>query len=545
MIGIAMKFLQRTKIPSLNLSISAISILCLALISFSVNSPMYKAWFGIIDDHIIIEQLKPLRHITPFNLPERLLSDTEIGDFGNFPRYRPFYYLTKFTLISLFGDWASGYYLFRVFVQTLCSVLVFRIFFPSSKSSQSNFQQIFAGAMSLLISANALLSIAWTDITLRLGPSELELTFGVLLAAYAFSRLATTANENGPSTKKYFFLLCAGVFMAIGAKENGLITILPFALISFMHFRPLIQKSKLTLLVFSLTVLQTLLVLSNTLIVFARGRDVYDNPRSIDIMLSSLIARFIEPGFCLLLISTGVILMLTVHAQERQLEFLYLMLFIDLIFLSEGVFYTGSSPALRYQILSQFCVIIGPFLALTKLLYFLTSYLKLSNLVLMTSFLMIITGLYFYLRPNSEYSTFKEIAKSNAKSTLMWKSEINSIKSNMNNSPTMPLIIGVFNSGYDYERTYSLVQFMRFRGIENPVFMKTFNTVPDENYRLTEELLKYSIQGSKDWGLLPIDSLSNEKVSFCIFFDVDLNNVDPMSQLFIEQRCISRQIITS
>jgi hypothetical protein len=542
-----MKLLQRTKIPSLNQSISAVSILCLALISFSVNFPMFRAWFGIIDDHIIVEQLRPLRHITLFNLPERLFSDTEIGDFGNFPRYRPFYYLLKFALISLFGDWAGGYYLFRAFVQTFCSVLVFRFFFPSSKSNtdKTNIQQFFTAAVALLISVCASLSIAWTDITLRLGPSEIELTAGVLMTAYALLHLAKKGNEIRTSTKKYFLFLCAGVFIAVGAKENGLITILPFSLISLMQFRPLIQKSKLAAFAFITTICQSLFVLLNTFIVIARGRDIYDNPRSIDIMLDSLAERLFSPGFSILLISTGVLLLITLQAQAQRLEVLFVVVFLDLIYLSEGVFYAGSPPALRYQILSQFCILIGPFLALTESMRYLTDYFKHTITVTLASFLMIFSGMYFFLQPRDSYAIFNESARSSLQSTLVWRNEYEILNSTIRNSPDAPITIGVFNSGYDYERTFSLIQFIRFAGFNNPIFLTTFNLAGDDSDKLMEELHSNSINGSKEWEVTSINFLPLEKVSICFFFGIDLMVVDSSSRSFIDQRCASSQVISS
>ena len=189
--------------------IGVFSFFLILLISATTNFPMFKSWFSIIDDHMVIEQLRPLDHISLFNLAHKLISDTEIGDFGSYPRYRPFYYLLKFILISVLGDWAGGYYIFRTFVQAFCCFLLFRIFAPvSSNHATSKWSQLPIVCTGLLISVVLLSLSSWTDISLRLGPSELELTFGVLLTCYALFHLLRL-NTTGQFTlgNRHYFLL--------------------------------------------------------------------------------------------------------------------------------------------------------------------------------------------------------------------------------------------------------------------------------------------------------------------------------------------------
>lgn len=542
-----MKLLKRLQNLSSNEMLLVMFSLLLATISICVNFPMFGSWFGIIDDHIIVEQLRPNNPITIFNLPQRLLSDTEIGNFGNFPRFRPFYYLLKFLLISTFGDWTAGYYLFRTFLHTLCAILVFRIIFPSSQTDteKSFLHQTFLASLAFLISASSLLVISWTDITLRLGPSEIELTFGVLLTAFACLQLMKISNVQVKSNKRYFLLLCLGVIFAVGAKENGLITLLPFTYLATTKFRTLIPKSKAISFVFGLALFQSVLVLINSFLVIVRGKDVYDNPRTIETIFDALIERITNSEFSILLISTGLLLSLLYQNQNKKFHILFLVVFFDLIYLSEGVFYAGSPPALRYLILSQICVLVVPFITITEYLRNLPSALTITRFKFFPIYLSIFLGMYFFLQPIKQYEIYRDSARANLDYTEIWRNELDKIKSSLGQYPDASVAIGITNSGYDYERTFSLIQFIRYQGFENPIFLRILFTETPVEDRLAEELKFLSDNGSTDWELTPINELNAEGDLFCFFFGIDINNINGSTKMFMNDRCHSNQILSS
>jgi hypothetical protein len=526
--------------------IGVFSFLLLIAISAATNFPMFKSWFGIIDDHMVIEQLRPLDHISLLNLPHRLITDTEIGDFGNYPRYRPFYYLLKFILISVLGDLAGGYYIFRAFVQSLCCFLLFRVLSPvSSNHAISKWAQLPTVCAGLLISIGLLSLSSWTDITLRLGPSELELTFGVLLTCYALFHLLRL-NTTGQFTlgNRNYLLLCLGVFIAVGAKENGLVTVVPLIIVTIFHYKSFVRGSIVNITALIFVVFQTLLVLSNTMIVIARGSDVYGTPRSLNIMLNSLWTNATDSRFAVLIIATGLLIPLCRRTSYLSFGRLSLALFLDFLFLSEGVFYVGSPNALRYQILSQVCVLVVPSLALIGLTEQFVDRTRISLTKISLAYILVCFGLFSYLSPVDNLKFANQVARSNLQLTSIWRSEFDELQSKISTLEDVPVIINVLNPDGDYERIFSLVQFFRYAGLYNAIYIKNW-TEQDPNNELTSRLALFSEAGSNEWEINPLSSLSSAKKSFCVFFNIDVNQLELTISTFLNEGCTDSQVIVS
>ena len=525
--------------------IGVFSFLLLTVISAATNFPMFKSWFGIIDDHMVIEQLRPLDHISLLNLPHRLITDTEIGDFGNYPRYRPFYYLLKFILISVLGDLAGGYYIFRAFVQSLCCFLLFRVLSPvSSNHAISKWAQLPTVCAGLLISIGLLSLSSWTDITLRLGPSELELTFGVLLTCYALFHLLRL-NTTGQFTlgNRNYLLLCLGVFIAVGAKENGLVTVVPLIIVTIFHYKSFVRGSIINITALIFVVFQTLLVLSNTMIVIARGSDVYGTPRSLNTMLNSLWTNATDSRFAVLIIATGLLIPLCRRTSYLSFGRLSLALFLDFLFLSEGVFYAGSPNALRYQILTQVCLLLVPSLTLFGLVEHFADRSKILHPRMLITYVLICVGIFSYLSPIESLKFANQVAKSNSQITSIWRSELDELVTKLNDSNAANIVIHVFSPESDYERSYSTVQFVRQTGFDSSFYLKIWSDGTDNN--LLRALRSFSEEGFTKWEIQPLSSLPFEKTSFCIMFAVKSEDFDEITRNYSDQHCLDSFSINS
>ena len=528
---------------STNYMIRSVSLLVIALLTFITNFPMFHSWFGIIDDHEIVKQLG--NQSSFFKIPQRLISDTEIGNFGDSSRFRPFYYTLKFILISIFGDWVGGYYIFRTLVQAFCSFLVFCLLCPTTKSNVSypNLLHILVASISLLVAICVTSLGAWTDISLRLGPSELELTFGVLLTAYASTRITLLAKSSGLSTgKSTYFFLCLGVFIATGAKENGVITLLPLLFITVIYFRSLILPSKLNLIALLLTAFQAFFVILQILLVIVRGSDVYGEPRSFQLLAEALSNKLTGSNFSLLLIATGVLVMLLRHSSFETFRRLSIAVFFNLIYLSEGIFYTESTVAGRYMILSQICLLVVPSLSLIGISSHFVNHSLISINRKIVAFLLLNIGLFNYLSPWDDLMKHNQLAKAKLQGTSIFRSEIDALKSKLNSFENAPILIHSFNPDSDFERIFSIVQFIRYVGFKNDIYLKTWS---NEASNLAQSLESNSFYGSGTWEINPLNFLSREKVSLCIFFEVELDNLDIPTKSSIDQKCpISQQIIS-
>jgi hypothetical protein len=528
-----------------NYVISAMSFLLITLIAVITNFPMFKSWFGIIDDHMVIEQLRPLDHLSFFNLPQKLISDTELGDFGNYPRFRPFYYLLKFFLISILGEWAGGYYVFRTLVQALCCFLLFRVFSPVSPiNASSKFSQLPVTSVGLLISVCVLGLSSWTDITLRLGPSELELTFGVLLTCYALVHLLRL-NTSGQFTlgHRHYFLICLGVFIAVGAKENGLVTVVPLIILTVLQYKSVVKGSIVNITSLIIVAFQTLLVLSNTVIVIARGADVYGTPRSLNIVLNSLWISATNSKFAVLIIATGLLILLSRRSSYLSLGRLSLALFLDFLFLSESVFYAGSPNALRYQILTQVCLVVVPSLALFGLMEYFADRSRISLSKSLIACLLIYSGIFSYLSPIESLKFANQVAKSNLQSTSIWRSEFEELVIKLHDYNASNVTIHVFSPESDYERIYSTVQFVRQTGFDSSIYLKIWSDGTDNN--LLRDLRTFSEEGFAKWEIHPLSSLPFEKTSFCIMFAIKTEGFDENTKNYFDQNCIDSFSIDS
>ena len=525
--------------------IGAFSFLLITLITAATNFPMFKSWFGIIDDHMVIEQLRPLDHISLFNLAHKLISDTEIGDFGSYPRYRPFYYLLKFVLISVLGDWAGGYYIFRAFVQAFCCFLLFRILSPvSSNHATSKWSQLPTVCAGLLISIGLLSLSSWTDITLRLGPSELELTFGVLLTCYALFHLLRL-NTTGQFTlgNRNYLLLCLGVFIAVGAKENGLVTVVPLIIVTVFHYKSCVRGSIVNITALIFVAFQTLLVLSNTVIVIARGSDIYGTPRSLQTIFESLRTIATDTNFAVLIIATGLLILLCRLSSNLSYGRLSLALFLDFLFLSEGIFYAGSPNALRYQVLTQVCLLLVPSLTLFGLVEHFADRSKILLSRMLFAYVLICIGIASYLSPIKSLKFANQVASSNLQITSIWRSEIDELVTKLHDSNASNIVIHVFSPESEYERIYSTVQFVRQTGFDSSFYLKIWSDGTDNN--LLRALRSYSEEGSAKWEIQPLSSLPIEKTSYCITFVVKTEDFDEITKNYSDQHCLESFSINS
>ena len=195
--------------------------LTLFAISYWINSPMFGAWFGIIDDHMYISQLMPGNELKLWQIPRELL-DTELGSFGNTPRYRPTYWISQFIQTSIFGDSAGARYFIRSLSQAISSFLIYKICLLRLKNTMVvgyfvNFERQLI-ALTIAISSIGLLS--WGDITLRLGPGEADLVLGICISTYAAFLLIYEGEVGTNNQSKKFSLLCIGVLFASGSKAE-------------------------------------------------------------------------------------------------------------------------------------------------------------------------------------------------------------------------------------------------------------------------------------------------------------------------------------
>ena len=524
--------------------------LTLFAISYWINSPMYGAWFGIIDDHFYISQLVPGNELKLWQIPRELL-ETELGSFGNTTRYRPTYWILQFTQTYIFGDSAGARYLLRSLSQAMSSFLIYKICLLRFSNAIvvgyfANFERQLI-ALTVAFSSMGLLS--WGDITLRLGPSEADLVLGICISTYAAFLIIYEGEVGANNQSKKFSLLCIGVLIASGSKENGILAYLLLLYITIFYTRRQLAHSITNTILFAITSFQVLGVTINSLLVFGSGADVYLNERSPSLMVSTLLDHIRSENFILLALTTCLMFFIFKIAPSAHTKaHCVIVLFFFFINISENIFYRGNLQPLRYAILTQISYLVSfgiLVINILKIVYEKYNKNKI-NFHLLTAVCTIIIA--FVWSPEKNLQTLRETALENSEMTLIWRNELDELAANISENPSYQVVFYQFNAMNDYERIFSTIKFLRYHKVENPIFLK-INSASYEDKTLDKALLEtlksISKSGSSGWEIDPISNLKVNANIYCISFGVDLEDSQLYDHAEIARSCRGIKSITS
>ena len=231
-----------------------------------------KIKFGPVDDHEIFTFLGTSHKMGWLDIPHLLWNKTEIGNWGTSARFRPSYYTIRVLETKIFGVNPALWYALRLVLVAVISYLLTLFTLQLVDLKQKKLIAV-CGLISIL----TVLSLnAWSDIILRLGPSEFYLGVG-----YAFFLYLLIINIQKPRPATYVALAVSLVVVA-GSKENGISLLLPFLLLTAF----LLQKKALPKLlacgasVFT-SVFSSLVFLAPLSSIDATGVDIYGNQRSL------------------------------------------------------------------------------------------------------------------------------------------------------------------------------------------------------------------------------------------------------------------------
>ena len=524
--------------------------LTLFAISCWINYPMFGAWFGIIDDHMYISQLIPGNELKLWQIPRELL-DTELGSFGNTPRYRPTYWISQFIQTYIFGDSAGARYFLRSLSQAMSSFLIYKICLLRFKNAIVvgyfvNFERQLI-ALTIAISSMGLLS--WGDITLRLGPGESDLVLGICISTYAAFLIIYESEVGTNNQAKKFSLLCIGVLIASGSKENGTFAYLLLLYVTIFYTRRQLAHSITNTILFAITSLQVLGVTINSLLVFGSGADVYLQERSPSLMVSTLLDHIRSKDFMLLALTTCLVFFIFKIAPSGfSKAHCVIVLFFFLMNISENIFYSGNLQPLRYAILTQMSYLVSfGILVINALKFVYEKYSKNKiNFHLLTAVCTIIIA--FVWSPEKNLQTLRETAKENSKVTLVWRNELDELATDISEDPSYQVVFFQFKAMNDYERIFSTIKFLRYRRVKNPIFLKISSASYEEetlDKDLLENLKLVSKSGSSGWEIDPISNLKMNANIYCISFGIDLKDSQLYDHAEIARTCRGIKLITS
>jgi hypothetical protein len=269
--------------------ITVIAVLTLALAAATayLYGPLVNARFGLIDDHEILAYFGTNKSVSVADLPRILSTQTEVGSWGHTLRFRPVYYVFRILETVWHGLDPAAWYLTRIVlvavIAAIAGVVAYRVTVGVAATVR---RQIWGFALAATAAVIVLTLPAWSDIVMRLGPSEIYVGLGIAL--FALGALGVwRARENWVG----WVLLFVGFIIIVGSKEDGLIFLPLLAVLYLVRF-PQTRVRIVAVVLGIIAVLFTIYVALGFLPATLSSRaDVYGNGRSPALFLDRLIGN--------------------------------------------------------------------------------------------------------------------------------------------------------------------------------------------------------------------------------------------------------------
>lgn len=495
---------------------------CLAVaLGISLYSwlPLLHANWSIVDDHEVMAAIG-MRERLPVGEIYTQLRQTEVADASKTMRFRPSYYLIRFTEAAAWGKNVTAWYAARIVIACLFAGVVAHFAVRAAGATIGFGFLIFALSKSY-----------WSDIFARLGPAETYAVFGIALVYVGAYRIIKQRGGDASS-----WLVALGACIAAGSKENFLLLAPVLIWLLFQYQHRLSVPSRVPLYVGLLYM--TWITYSEGMALLESGHDVYRQSVLISERTALLPALLQNQDFRLLLAVTAVLSFLAMMFQlfERKanptkasqatvalLRAALSLSLLLLLFAAQFVFYNGNWPGsqLRYYFPGVFAVDVALLVAIATLVYVLRFYKQRWHAVLPPIASLVMLS---FAMPDvqANHAHSKEVAIS----TTRFVEKLDSAKEYLRANPTAPLIL---NSHYlgDYEPIVSIGRFMRAAGIKNTIAVRIDRDSPPpflddpalafpEDSHLANAL--QSPSGLQGWDMVPFARIDVDPTCFSFGF---------------------------
>jgi hypothetical protein len=441
--------------------------LAVATVAFG---PTVRARWAPIDDHEIAWFLGPDRRLPVAEAIPMLLA-TEAGAPGQGSRYRPAYFTLRIGETVLWGAHPGGWYRARLaMLATFVAALLFVLRRGASVVENLALVSVVVGA------------IYWIDIFARLGPAEAYGVLGCGLLAIGCYRALHA--QPGFLTG---FLLCFGGMAAIGSKENFLVLLAPTAFVAWRA-----RRSPSVMIAALLTIAFGLFVAVATYLGIRHHGHVYAEDVSQGGRLAVLLqgaGALLRRGAPYLAGATALTALVagTLYARNRRSELAALgrdvrnaalaVGLLGLLYLSQLVFYNGKWPVgdMRYDFPGVMAL---PLIAYTgyRLAVNACAHLGLATLAAWARLALaaiVLAGAPGRLAP------LRQAATEQARMTREFTQDLGKVAAASRREPTWPLVF-VSHNLWDLEVVISIQRFLRFLGVECPVYLTLSGYRPED-----------------------------------------------------------------
>jgi hypothetical protein len=523
-----------------------LGILASALVSFTsvwvYFSELQNGKLGLIDDHEYLSYLGPDRAIDWLEIPA-ILSQTEVGDWGESTRFRPGYYLlrilqTKFFLGDAYLWYSSRLALFAFalfFLAITFWVLVGRVLQVSRLTSGAVTVFQF-GVMTW--ATMALVSVpSWGDIVTRLGPSELFVFLGLSLMCFGLTLINSRLRSwVGNGIANFGFIL------AVTSKENAFFLLFPLLIFVLIQLRKHSFRKTNLVMVFVSALVGAWVVGGIVIAISKSGFDTYGeqrtvsglllalggDPRTLLVTFLVLIITVIEIGTNQTLTTAALDKSRNVFGVIRRYPLTLVALSVLSVFFGEHYFYQNSlngevfQPA-RYGMLSELAIVA---ISLATIFVSLKSFGMLSKRIIgfgIRAFSVLVALWVVYSSTgviSSAAENYPSISKGAVAQKVQQMIFIESMAQLLEAEPAMQVLLYA-DEPYDFEGVYSLPIFLDFySGRDVTFYLET--KIPDELkpdaffQGLSNRLDEISIAGG--WRISPISEFDSKKQTLCVYF---------------------------
>lgn len=517
-----------------SLPIAALVALGTGLTAAYLYAPLGGATLGMIDDHEILRFLGPDRSLSPTEIPGLLISSTEVGQWGEVSRFRPVYYALRMLEASVFGDAAPAWYVARIIATVLIALTFAALALAAVRTwTTTRAGRVAAAAFCGFVALSVVTLPSLPDMIMRLGPSEVYVGIGLAILATG----AALAWRSSSSVVGWV-LLPLGLIIAVGSKEDVVILVVPFIALYVLRFasmgrRPLVLALGAVAVAFAAFVgLGVVLGSAHS------GGDIYGQERTIrDAVLlvpGNVFATIAAAALVVALVTRrrvpsagagrGARLSATLVANPALLLTLLGLYAIvgELYFYQHNATPTGFEPG-RYGFLTVLATILSVSAATWSAVPRMP-HGRLTRAALVFGLVVLVVVSPFGRQYLNAARGYRDAAAATAAGTQAFRASLDDGLRALAREPDQQVLI-VVQRPFDYERVYSLPQFLAFYGgVETPVFVRvdaaTKVGLPPYEAGLVRGLDEASKEGNLDqgWRISPISQWDGDRATSCFVF---------------------------
>ena len=515
-----------------------LGILLAVLLGLScyIFGPMRHARLGLIDDHEILRFLGDDANITLTDIPNVLIDDTEVGQWGHSSRLRPLYYLFRIIEAAVHGDNASQLYLTRMVLVALTAIgiaaLVLRIVLTRQAG---RFHVVLSFVLATLAGILVITMPAWQDIASRLGPSELYVGIGLALFA-----IGSYEVWSGPRRAPGWVFLFLGCMVTVGSKENGLLLLPPFLLLYLMRFPQSTHRALIGALGAVTVFFGGYIALGVALGASTNDGDVYGNGRTLgpfvealvhDPYLYAVLLCFIVALVCDVFLSRNKSAAETTGrfgAVRNVLErwpratacSVTMYLVVGEAFFYQTAMFGGDFRPLRYAFVTQLATLVACIIAFTGLVQ-LGIRRAAPRLLIVLVAVLVVTVSPARRQVDWALANYRADAVATADRSIATFNQITASARDTTLRPNAQVVLLV-DAPSDYEKVFALPRFLAFYGRGVPVYMRVDISPPPDPFlvQLSEELNDMAAKGklTSGWRITPYSGFHASKSTICLYF---------------------------